>query len=129
MLKNALVFVLLAGLAGSASAAKKTKASSSASLGAGQYTAQVAMLACGACGSNVEQTLQKLPGVENAKVDSNKSTVTFAVKKGAKIAVSDLQKALKASADQMGMGADYTLSKIKALEADKTAPAAAPQKS
>jgi hypothetical protein len=46
------------------------------------------------------------------KVDQDKKTVQFTVKKDATVKVSDLQKALKAAADRMGMGADYTLSDL-----------------
>ncbi len=121
MIKNALVLVVVAGLSVAASAAvKKPAKSAPASLSAGQYTAHVAMLACSACGANVEKVLNATKGIESAKVDSDKSSVTFTVKPGAKIKVADLQKTLKSSADEMGMGADYRLSKISELSAQKS---------
>ena len=107
-----IILTLLAAVSLAAPAAVKEPKE----LKAGKYTAKVAMLSCGACGPNVEQALGNLKGIETAKVDSDKSLVTFTVKKDAKVKVADVQKTLKASADKMGMGADYSLSKIQSLK-------------
>lgn len=114
MVKKIALFAVVATLAAAASAAPK-KAAPAATLTSGEYTAHVGMLACSECGKNVEKVLNATKGIENAKVDSDKSTVTFKVKQGAHVKVAELQKKLKASADDMGMGADYRLSKIASL--------------
>lgn len=123
MVKLLCAVLLLAGLSGAAAAAPKNAAkagktakASSETLAPGRYTAHVAMLACSECGRNVEKVLNETKGIERAKADSDKSTVTFTVKPGSKIEVVALQQKLKASADEMGMGADYRLSKITALK-------------
>lgn len=118
-MKNLLLCAaLLSSVAAPAAAAKKAKAEGT--LTKGQYTAKVKMLACEACGPEVEKTLNGVKGVEAAKVDSKTSTVRFGVKDSVKLA--ELQKTLKAASEQMGMGADYSLSKIESLE--KAAPKA-----
>lgn len=98
-------------------AAKKKPAPAPAAetLAAGRYTAKVKLLACSGCGPEVEKALRSIKGVEAAKVDSDKSEVAFTVAKDAQLSVAELQKTLKKSADEMGMGADYSLSKIQAL--------------
>jgi len=116
MVKLISTVVLLAGLSGAAAAApKKASKAAASALVPGRYTAHVAMLACSECGRNVEKVLNETKGIERAKVDSDKSAVTFTVKPGSKIDVVALQQKLKSSADEMGMGADYRLSKITAL--------------
>lgn len=83
-------------------------------LAAGSYTASVKALVCRGCGSLVKKTLEGLKEIESATVDQQKSTVQFVVKKENTVKLADLQKELKAAADKMGMGADYTLSNVKA---------------
>jgi len=85
-------------------------------LNPGTYTAKVKAIVCGGCGPLIEKTLQGMKEIEKAKVDQAKATLQFSVKNGATIKTSDLQKALKAAADKMGMGADYTLSDLKAAK-------------
>jgi hypothetical protein len=82
-------------------------------LKAGSYTAKVKAIVCGGCGPLIVKTLQGMKGLESVSVDGEKMTVRFSVKKDASVQVADMQKALKAAADQMGMGADYTLSELK----------------
>lgn len=118
MKKILLCAVLFAAVAAPAAAAKKAKAEGS--LAPGRYTAKVKMLACEACGPEVEKTLNGIKGVEAAKVDSKTSTVQFGVKDPLQVVL--LQKTLRAASEQMGMGADYSLSKIESLE--KAAPKA-----
>lgn len=83
-------------------------------LAAGAYTAKVKALTCAGCGPLVKKTLEGMKEIESATVDSKASTVQFVVKKDNTVKVADVQAALKVSADKMGMGADYTLSDIKA---------------
>ncbi len=83
-------------------------------LGAGTYTAKVKALVCRGCGPLVKKTIEGLKPIESATVDQQKSTVEFTVKKDNTIKVSETQAALKTAADKMGMGADYTLSDVKA---------------
>lgn len=85
-------------------------------LNPGTYTAKVKAIVCGGCGPLIEKTMQGMKEIEGAKVDQAKTTLQFSVKSGTTVKVSDLQKALKAAADKMGMGADYTLSDLKAAK-------------
>lgn len=82
-------------------------------LGPGTYTANVKAMTCGGCGEFIEKTLRAQPGIESANANNREKTVTFKVKNGTQVKMSDLQKALKASSDEMGMGADYTLKDLK----------------
>ncbi len=86
-------------------------------LAAGKYSAHVKALVCEGCAANVEQTLKTFKGLDGVSVDQAKSEVAFEVEKGAKVSVAKLQKALKASSEQMGMGADYTLRDIRLADA------------
>lgn len=83
------------------------------SLSPGYYTAKVGAITCGGCGPLIEKTMLQVPGVGAAQVDAKAGTVLFAVLVDKEVQVSDLQDALKASASQMGMGADYQLIGIK----------------
>jgi copper chaperone CopZ len=85
-------------------------------LTAGTYTAKVKAIVCSGCGPLIKQALEKMKEIDSVSVDSQKKTVQFAVKKNSTVKLSDLQKALKAAADRMGMGADYTLLDLKALK-------------
>jgi copper chaperone CopZ len=114
MNKTLLSLSLIACLTLPAAAAAVQKSKSAATLSAGRYSAKVKMLACEACGPSVEKTLNEIKGVEAAKVDPKTSTVEFAVKNSVKVA--SLQKALRGASADMGMGADYSLSKIQAIE-------------
>ena len=82
-------------------------------LKAGTYKAQVMAIVCEGCPPLIEQTMLAQPGIASAKADQKTSILTFTVKPEALVKVSDLQKALKAASDQMGMGADYTLNNIR----------------
>ena len=82
-------------------------------LQAGTYTAHVAAIPCEGCPPIIESTMLSQKGIASAKADQKTSTLAFTVKPEARVKVSDLQKALKAASDQMGMGADYSLKNIK----------------
>jgi len=82
-------------------------------LTAGKYTAKVKAITCGGCGPLIKKTMLAMKEIDSAVIDSDKKTVEFVVKKNSSVKLSDLQKALKAAADIMGMGADYTLSDLK----------------
>lgn len=102
-------FIVLASgaLALAAPAAKDTV------LKTGKYTAHVAAIPCEGCPPVIEQTMLAQPGIATAKADQKTSTLLFTIKPDAQVNVSDLQKALKAASDQMGMGADYSLKGIQ----------------
>jgi len=85
-------------------------------LNPGTYTAKVKAIVCGGCGPLIVKTMQGMKEIEGAKVDQAESTLQFTVKSGATIKVADLQKSLKTAAGKMGMGADYTLSDLKAAK-------------
>jgi copper chaperone CopZ len=83
------------------------------SLAAGDYTAQIKAIVCDGCGGYVKMTLEKLKGIDKVSVDQKTKTVAFHIQDGVTMKVADLQKALKEAAEEMGMGADYTLTDIK----------------
>ena len=106
--------LLLLGLGMSSYALEaKQKVATAQSLKPGSYTAQVKAIVCDACGPKVQQTLEKVDRIEKVTVDQKNQTVQFTIKKDAKIKLADLQKTLKASSDEMGMGADYQLKNLK----------------
>jgi copper chaperone CopZ len=82
----------------------------------GAYTAHVKGMVCSMCKDTVEETIRKTPGIESASVDAKASMVNFKVQTGKTIDLTRLQEALKASSQQMGMGADYALSQVKPLK-------------
>ena len=82
-------------------------------LNAGTYTAKIKALTCKGCGPLVKKTMEGLKAIESASVDQQTSSLQFTVKKDNTIKLSEIQTALKAAADKMGMGADYTLSEVK----------------
>jgi hypothetical protein len=100
---------LLAVIAGSVAVAR----AADDPLKTGTYTAKVKAIVCGGCGSLIKKTMEGLKPIETATVDQKASTVEFTVRKDATIKLSEIQTALKAAADKMGMGADYTLSDVK----------------
>ena len=82
-------------------------------LKAGQYTAKVKAIVCGGCGPLIQKTLANFKELEAVTVDQKASSVQFTIKKDATVKLTELQKALDAAANRMGMGADYTLSDVK----------------
>jgi len=105
-------FVLLAMISAAPIAAQQSKDV----LTAGTYTAKVKAIVCSGCGPLIKQTLEKMKEIDSVSVDSEKKTVQFAVKKSNTVKLSDLQEALKAASDKMGMGANYELFDLKALK-------------
>lgn len=102
------------GIAGSGLAADKLKAAAAEkALAPGAYTATVKAIVCEGCGRFIEETLKKNPQIDTTSVDPKAKTVSFIVKPGKPVKLSDLQAELKKSADLMGMGANYTLSDLK----------------
>jgi hypothetical protein len=82
----------------------------------GAYTAKVKAITCSGCGPLIVKTMQGMKEIESVSVDSAKKTVQFAVKRDSTLKISELEKALKAAAERMGMGADYTLLDLKATK-------------
>ena len=78
----------------------------------GKYSAKVTAIACEACPPEIMKTLQAQTGVKDITVDAKTSTVQFTVLPGAHVWIPELQKALKAASDQMGMGADFELKNL-----------------
>ena len=113
--KLLLAFILCGALSAVVMAAP-IKGKSPQTLGAGEYTAKVKAIVCSGCGPFIEKTMNGFSGIESAKSNSAKLSVQFKVKPGATVKVAELQKSLKASAELMGMGADYSLSDIKPLK-------------
>ena len=111
LLAAAVVLILCA-----VAATRVASAQSQDVLKAGTYSAKVKAIVCGGCAPAIEKTFQGMKEIDAVKVDRAKKTVQFTVKKDATVKVSDLQKALKAAADKMGMGADYTLSDLQAAK-------------
>jgi hypothetical protein len=106
--------VMLFGMGSGLRATDSTPAKSVVTvLAPGNYTAKAKALVCEGCGPIIEQTLNQQRGIKKATFDPKTKTVSFQIKKGAVVKVSDLQKTLKAKSDEMGMGADYTLTEIK----------------
>ncbi|MBL8023793.1 MAG: heavy-metal-associated domain-containing protein [Elusimicrobia bacterium] len=85
-------------------------------LSPGYYTAKIGAITCGGCGPTIEKTMRQVPGIGAAQVDPKEGTVRFAVLVNKEVQVAQLQEALKVSADQMGMGADYKLTDIKKIK-------------
>jgi copper chaperone CopZ len=85
-------------------------------LSPGYYTAKVGAITCGGCGPLIEKTMGQVPGIGAAQVDATAGSVLFAVLVDKEVKVADLQGALRVSAEQMGMGADYQLIDIKKVD-------------
>lgn len=113
MLRLAAVVCAVVVAVPAAAAPKKAK---DRSLGEGRYVARVAALVCSSCADEVERTLKGFKELDDVKVEQASSSVSFAVKPGAKVGMASLQKSLKAAAAKMGMGADYTLKDVKAVK-------------
>lgn len=90
-----------------------------ATLSTGRYTAKVKALVCGACAKKIAQTARAFPGLQNVSVDEKSSALRFAVEPDVQVDVAKLQAAMKAASDEMGMGADYTLSDIRKAGSQK----------
>ena len=82
----------------------------------GEYTATVKAITCGGCGPLIKRTMEGMKEIDSVSVDSKNKTVQFAVKAGATVDYANLQKALDAAAEKMGMGADYTLLDLKPVK-------------
>lgn len=111
MLLSVMVMTAVTGL--SAVESKKATSRNAAEIGPGAYQATVKAIVCDGCGEFIQKTMASQSGIGVVVVDQKAKLVTFRVNDGAKIKVANLQKALAASAEQMGMGADYTLHNIK----------------
>ena len=84
-------------------------------LDAGRYSAKVTAIVCGGCLSQIEQTMKAQEGVDSPSIDPHTSTLRFSVKAGSSVGLDQLQAALKASSDKMGMGADYRLVEVEKI--------------
>ncbi len=85
-------------------------------LSSGYYEAKVGAIVCGGCKDLIEKTMRSVDGIGAAQVDEKNGTIKFAVMKSKSVKLSNLQSSLKVAADQMGMGADYSLSELKTLK-------------
>ena len=82
----------------------------------GRYSAKVAAIPCGGCPPLIQKTMLQQEGIEMASADQKTSILTFQVKEGSAVKLVELQVALKAASDQMGMGADYGLQDVKKIK-------------
>ena len=82
-------------------------------LAAGEYSAQVKGIVCSGCGQIIQQTLEKMKGIDKVSVNQDEKTVKFQVRQGQKLKLLDVQRALQDAAGHMGMGADYELRNLK----------------
>lgn len=111
MIKSMMLAAAMVGLFGAAAAAvPKTKAQI---LKTGEYSATAKALICSTCAGEIENTLKAFPGLEAVMVAPEGGAVRFKVKKGAAVKLDEVQAALRAGSDKMGMGADYTLRDVK----------------
>lgn len=110
---NMSLVILLAGSMAFAESAKAKGKAVGQFLTGGTYSAQVKGIVCGGCGPVIQETMEKINGIEKVSVDQDKKTVQFQVKNEVKVKLVEVQKALQSSADKMGMGADYQLRNIK----------------
>lgn len=113
LMKTGMVILLGINMAFAASTKAKQKSATEQVLTSGAYSAQVKGIVCSGCGAYIQDTLEKFKGIDKVSVDQDKKLVQFQVKRDVKIKLGEVQKALKASADKMGMGADYQLMDIK----------------
>jgi len=114
---------MAAGLATSVVAQpNKVKPASKDVLGPGAYQATVKAIVCDGCGEYIQKTMAAQLGIGAVVVDQKAKLVTFRVIDGANVKVAQLQMELGKSAEQMGMGADYTLENIKSVSAKSSAP-------
>jgi len=97
-------------------AKKAASPSGDKDLSSGYYEAKVGAIVCGGCKDLIEKTMRSVDGIGAAQVDNKSGTVKFAVMKDKSVKLSNLQSSLKVAADQMGMGADYSLSGLKTLK-------------
>lgn len=113
MLKRMMLAAMMTGMVvvGAWAAPKKAQ-----TLKPGKYNATAKAVVCSACAAEIEKTLKGFPGVEGVTVVPEGGGVRFKVKKAVKL--DDLQKALRADSDKMGMGADYTLRDIKLVSSN-----------
>ncbi len=110
-----MISAVVLGLAGCSKKSEEPTVSSSVSanvLSEGNYSAGIKPFVCSGCGSFMGKAMRSVFGVEKAAADDKSHTLKFTVAKGASVSEKDVQDALKAAADKMGMGADYTLSNI-----------------
>ena len=113
-LKSLTGLILAGALACAGMAAEKD-----AALPTGTYSARIKALACAGCAPLIEKSMRNLKEVGPVHVDTKSARLHFAVKEGASLKMSDLNAALKKSAGEMGMGADFTLSDLKKAETAK----------
>ena len=110
---SGLLVLGITGAGRSAPAKEKKSPAIAQMLTAGAYSAKAKALVCSGCGPIIQQTLEKVKGLESISIDPKTSMVKFKVKKDASIDVAKLQKTLKDASGEMGMGADYRLMDIK----------------
>ncbi|HVO33760.1 MAG TPA: hypothetical protein VMU17_07580 [Elusimicrobiota bacterium] len=81
-------------------------------LKSGSYKAGVVAIPCEACPPVIVSTLRAQKGITDVVVDQKTSTVQFRVQPGSSVKLANLQTALKAASDEMGMDADYRLKNV-----------------
>jgi hypothetical protein len=82
----------------------------------GYYEALVKAIPCDCCKDHLEETIRNTDGIGAAQYNDAEGTVRFTVMKGKTLSLPQLTESLQQAQEQMGMGADYTLSEIKLLK-------------
>lgn len=98
----------------SSTAAVAAPVKKAAPLAPGTYGATLPAFVCGGCTEWVQSHLEKDKRLTAVAVDPATRALSFRVKPGATVTAAEIQKALDAAATQMGMGADYTMTELKA---------------
>ena len=86
MLSASLAILLAMGAAFAGPTKAKSKSANNQTLTTGAYSAQVKGIVCGGCGPAIQETMEKINGIEKVSVDQNNKTIQFHVKKDAKMA-------------------------------------------
>lgn len=94
-------------------APKTVKKAGEEMLSPGRYTGTIKAFVCGGCAEWIQTKLSAVKTLEVVTADQKTRVVQFTVKKEAKVKRTDIQKVLDSAADEMGMGADFTLTELK----------------
>lgn len=84
-------------------------------LAAGRYSVALTGLVSSVCGRAIASELAKLPEIESASVDYDKSAAVIAVRIGSTMKVASMQKALRRAEKVANLGARYDAREITYL--------------
>ena len=106
---RALAFLLLAAAVHAAPPAPNPTSRDFVELPPGRYTIQLNGLLCTVCGRAIAAEWSKLPEVESASVNFDKSEATVAVRLDRTLKVAALQKTLRRAEKLANLGAKYEM--------------------